>query len=116
MNIGLAYVHYALKRQSSNRQHLILQGTTFLFTYYESRIKSPHLEERQEAHYNMGRTYHMLGLPHLAIPYYSLVLKQDPGDEGPLREDLMIDATYNLQSIYTMAGNPKLVDTARLVI
>jgi general transcription factor 3C polypeptide 3 (transcription factor C subunit 4) len=111
LNIGLAYVHYALKRQAENRQHLILQGLTFLFTYYESRSQSSSLEERQEAHYNMARAYHMLGITHLAIPYYLLVLKKAVGHEESMREDLMIDAAYNLQTIYSMAGNPDLTDT-----
>jgi general transcription factor 3C polypeptide 3 (transcription factor C subunit 4) len=116
MNIGLAYVHYALKRQAENRQHLILQGMTFLFTYYDARLQSPHVEERQEAHYNMARVYHMLGLSHLAIPFYSLVLKQVSGHEGPLREDLMIDAAYNLQSIYSIAGNPEMVGEVNYIV
>jgi general transcription factor 3C polypeptide 3 (transcription factor C subunit 4) len=111
LNIGLAYVHYALKRQAENRQHLILQGLTFLFAYYESRSQSSSIEERQEAHYNMARAYHMLGLTHLAIPYYLLVLKKAVGQEESMREDLMIDAAYNLQTIYSMAGNPDLTDT-----
>ncbi|KIN06080.1 hypothetical protein OIDMADRAFT_24417 [Oidiodendron maius Zn] len=116
LNIGLAYVHYGLKRQAENRQHLILQGMTFLFIYYESRVQSPHVEERQEAHYNIARVYHMVGLSHLAIPYYSLVLKQATSNKGNLREDLVINATYNLQSIYSMAGNPAMVDNTSLVI
>lgn len=89
---------------------------TFLFIYYESRVQSPHVEERQEAHYNIARVYHMVGLSHLAIPYYSLVLKQAPSNKGNLREDLVINATYNLQSIYSMAGNPAMVDNTSLVI
>ena len=89
---------------------------TFLFTYYESRVQSPHVQERQEAHYNMARVYHMLGLTHLAIPYYSLVLKLEPDHKGSPREDLMIDAAYNLQSIYSMAGNLTLVENTSLVV
>lgn len=116
LNIGLAYVHYALKRQAENRQHLILQGMTFLFIYYEARLQSPHREEQQEAHYNIARVYHMLGLSHLAIPYYSLVLKAASEHEGKLREDLVIDAAYNLQSIYSMAGNLEMVEQTSLVI
>lgn len=107
LNVGLAYVHQALKRQAENRQHLILQGLTFLFSYYTSRKTSPRIEERQEAHYNMARVYHMLGLPNLAIPYYDLVFKEVEGG-GRGREDLVTDAAYNLQSIYAMSGNQEL--------
>lgn len=116
MNIGLAYVHYALKRQAENRQHLILQGMTFLFVYYESRVESPHIEERLEAHYNIGRAYHMLGLSHLAIPYYSLVLKEASDHKGPVGEDLVSDALYNLQSIYSMAGNSAMIENTSIVV
>jgi general transcription factor 3C polypeptide 3 (transcription factor C subunit 4) len=116
LTIGLAYVHYALKRQSENRQHLILQGMTFLFIYYDSRIQSPHIEERQEANYNIARAYHMLGLAHLAIPYYTSVLKAASEHKGSVRDDLMVDTAYNLQSIYSMAENPALVDSTSIVV
>lgn len=78
--------------------------------YYETRKKSTKVEERQEAHYNVGRLYHLLGLIHLAIPYYSLVLEeaeQSIATES-LREDLQVDAAYNLQTIYTTVGNTTL--------
>jgi general transcription factor 3C polypeptide 3 (transcription factor C subunit 4) len=116
LNIGLAYIHFALKRQAENRQHLILQGMTFLFAYYDSRKQSPRIEERQEADYNIARAYHMLGLSHLAILYYTRVLKKDPDSEGPLREDLILDASHNLQLIYGIVGNPELVETVTCTI
>ena len=60
--IGLSYVQYALKRQSANRHFHILQGLSFLFAYYEVRQKSSVVEERQEAEFNLGRVFHMLGI------------------------------------------------------
>lgn len=112
LNIGLTYAQCALKREADNRQHFILQSVSFLFDYYESRKNSHVLGERLEANHNMGRCYSMLGLTHLAIPFYLLVLEEVtmrvPDDTMP--EDLIIDAAYNLQSIYTMAGNPQLAD------
>ncbi|KAK7393974.1 transcription factor TFIIIC subunit tfc4, partial [Neonectria punicea] len=33
LSLGLAYVHYGLKRQSTNRQYLLLQGQSFLSQY-----------------------------------------------------------------------------------
>ena len=108
MAVGLAYIHYALKRQVENRQHLILQGLTFLFLYYDSRKLSPNVEERLEAHYNMARTYHMLGLSNLAVPYYSLVLEEAKGQDTRVREDIVVEAAYNLQTISAMAGNQEL--------
>lgn len=109
LNVGLAYMHHALKRQAENRQHLILQALTFLFNYYNPRKTSAHVEERQEAHYNMARSYHMLGLTNLAIPYYDLVFKEvESNGKASSREDLVTDAAYNLQTIYAMSGNPEL--------
>jgi general transcription factor 3C polypeptide 3 (transcription factor C subunit 4) len=104
LSIGLGYVHYGLKRQSENRQFHLMQGLSFLFRYYESRQLSLRVEERQEAHYNIARAYHMLGLAHLALPYYLKVLEEV---QGLLitREDLVRDAAYNLQNIYAIGGN-----------
>jgi general transcription factor 3C polypeptide 3 (transcription factor C subunit 4) len=111
INIGLAYIHHALKRQAENRQHSILQGITFMLRYYECQKEALHIEERQEAHYNMARTYHLLGLVHLATPYYLKVLDEVEGDvSGSICEDLVIDTVYNLQTIYTVAGNLELVE------
>lgn len=112
LSIGLTYVQHALKRKAENRQYFILQGLTFLFTYYDVRKMSPNIEERQEAHYNIARAYHMLGLNHLALPYYSLVLEEHARSNLQVvqKEDLIIDAAYNLQTIYTTAGNPQLAD------
>jgi general transcription factor 3C polypeptide 3 (transcription factor C subunit 4) len=107
-NVGLAYAHQALKRQAENRQHLILQGLTFFFNYYNSRKISPKIEERQEAHYNIARVYHLLGLTNLAIPYYDLVFKEIEGGREKSREDLVTDAAYNLQSICAISGNRAL--------
>lgn len=86
-----------------------MQGISFMTNYYEARKMSACLEEREEAHYNMARTYHMLGLSHLAIPFYTKVLREEEeetasgGQAG--REDLVIEAAYNLQTIYAVAGN-----------
>jgi general transcription factor 3C polypeptide 3 (transcription factor C subunit 4) len=111
LNIGLAYVQLALKRQCENRQHTILQSLTFMLRYYELRRESKHLEERQEAHFNMGRTYHMLGLVHLAVTYYMKVIEELSKDgKHSEREDLVIDTAYNLQTIYTMVGNIELAE------
>lgn len=107
--IGLSYISDCFKRQTENRQYAILQGTTFMLAYYESRKNSKHLEERQEAHYNMARAYHMLGLPHLALPYYQKVLDEvSYGTPRAMREDLVVDTAYNLQLMYTTAGNLEL--------
>jgi general transcription factor 3C polypeptide 3 (transcription factor C subunit 4) len=111
LSLGLGYIHYGLKRQSENRQFHLMQGLAFLFKYYESRHNSPKVEERQEAHYNIARSYQMLGLAHLAIPYYLRVL-EEVQDSVITREDLVRDAAYNLQNVYSMSGN---LEMARFV-
>lgn len=112
--VGLCYAHHALKRGAENRQHLILESLTFVNAYYDSRKLSSKVEERQEAHYNMARIYHMLGLSHLALPYYLLVLEevqevQHAGvEEEQAHEDLVTEAAYNLRTMYSLAGNLEL--------
>ncbi|CZT50506.1 related to transcription initiation factor TFIIIC [Rhynchosporium secalis] len=106
--IGLSYISDCLKRQTENRQYAILQGKTFMMAYYEARKNSEFLEERQEAHYNMARAYHMLGLPHLALPFYQRVLNEVSHAPRSMREDLVVDTAYNLQQMYTTVGNMEL--------
>lgn len=143
LSIGLAYIHHNLKRQTENRQHGILQGLTFIMRYYESRKDSEHLQERLEANYNVGRTYHLLGLTHLALPYYWKVLNEDSeekklkerdgdadmeeaGEEGDVvieggkkkkgatvDEELYREVAYAIKTIYEAAGNLEL---ARAVV
>ena len=105
LNIGLAHIHHGLKNQSDDRQRSILQALTFIFRYYDSRKESEHLEERLEAHYNVARTYHTLGLSHLAIPYYQKVL--DEAKAGA-EEDFVAETAFNLQTLYKLAGNMEL--------
>lgn len=65
--IGLAYIHYSLKRQAENRHYLIMQGFTFMFRYHELRTgaqdpaREVDTEEKMEANFNVGRAFHMLG-------------------------------------------------------
>ena len=110
LSIGLAYIHLALKRQTDNRQSNILQGIAFVFRYYNSRATSSRHAERQEAHFNVGRTYHMLGLGHLAIPYYWKCLNESSEGVNPEREDLVVEAAYNMQTLYAVSGNLELAD------
>lgn len=107
LSIGLAYVHHALKRQADNRQYHIMQGLSFLFRYYDMRTVSTHIEERQEAHYCIARTYHVVGLTHLALPYYWKVLQEGYG-ESRTKDDVVRDAAYNIQTMYLSIGNTKL--------
>ena len=98
MSAGLAYIHYALKRQATNRQYLLTQGFAFLFRYYHDRLsgrtetittvgedgenkqvkvtRKASRAERQEAHFNIARAYSLIGLGNLANEYYLRVLKE----------------------------------------
>lgn len=78
----------------------------FLHCYYSIRHTSPYLEERQEAHYVVGRAYHLLGLTHLAQPYYMKCLEEARNEVG--KEDLEKDVALNLQSMYMNSGNATL--------
>ncbi|EXK37813.1 hypothetical protein FOMG_08377 [Fusarium oxysporum f. sp. melonis 26406] len=85
LSLGLAYVHYGLKRQSTNRQYLLLQGQTYLSRYVE--LGQPGATERgtwtkAEAYYNIGRLYQLLGVNYLAHDYYSRAKKACRGSHG----------------------------------
>ncbi|KAM7196003.1 hypothetical protein V8F20_007197 [Naviculisporaceae sp. PSN 640] len=125
MSIGLAYLHYALKRQATNRQYLLTQGFTFLFKYYHDRLATktkevrPGKAQRQEAHFNIARAYALIGLGNLANEYYWRVLKEeeDDDDEGEEElegtgkknvmgnEDLTIEAAYNIRTMCFLLGD-----------
>ncbi|KAI9806627.1 MAG: hypothetical protein M1825_006084 [Sarcosagium campestre] len=109
LTIGLSYMHYGMKRQSDNRQYLIMEGLAFLFSYYETRKKSDSRVEVQEAEFNVARAFHLLGLTHLALPYYERVFQLSDEmksiDALGSYEDFAQDAAFNVQSIHTLAGN-----------
>ncbi|KAI1109731.1 hypothetical protein F5Y14DRAFT_393913 [Nemania sp. NC0429] len=113
LSVGQCYIHYALKRQSENRQYLLVQGFVFLHRYYDRKVSSADAAERQEAHYNMARSYHAIGIPHLAAEFYQRVLRDIPDDDddsgpGPGilgTNDLSQEAAYNLQQICWAGGD-----------
>jgi general transcription factor 3C polypeptide 3 (transcription factor C subunit 4) len=112
LSLAIGYIHYALKRQSQNRQYLLTQGFAFMFKYYNERTKpSTSAFERQEAHFNMGRAYNIVGLAPLAIEYYRRVLEDEKirpkdEDEGVMgREDLALEAAYNIRMICFLTGD-----------
>jgi general transcription factor 3C polypeptide 3 (transcription factor C subunit 4) len=105
ISIGQAYLHYALKRQAENRQHLIAQGFSFIHKYYDMKLAAAMTSgERQEAHYNMARSYHVIGLTHLAAEYYRRVFREMENDQ-PGDEDLAKEAAFNLQMCCLVGGD-----------
>ncbi|KAI0180874.1 TPR-like protein [Hypoxylon sp. FL1284] len=108
LTVGHCYVHYALKRQSENRQFLLSQGFHFLHKYYNLKQSSLDAAQRQEAHFNLARSYHAIGLPHLAARFYQLALEDVPDDSanGIMgRNDLKLEAAYNLHHICWTGGD-----------
>ncbi|KAL8900715.1 MAG: hypothetical protein Q9192_000916 [Flavoplaca navasiana] len=107
LSLALAYIQHAFKRQSENRHHLITQGLTFLFTYYELRHESAIQSEQQEAEFNVARTYHMLGLTHLAIPYYERCLALQTDRHEDTGVDFALEAAFALRGIW--AANEQMI-------
>lgn len=128
LSIAQCYIQDGLKRQSDNRQYLLAQGFAFLHRYYNARIASASASatsaaaaaaERQEAHYNLARTYHGVGLPHLAMEYYHLALLEKVEDEGEGKgkgvmgsQDISREAAFNLQQLCLVGGD---LETVRLL-
>ncbi|KAK5664280.1 hypothetical protein OQA88_498 [Cercophora sp. LCS_1] len=122
LSAGLAYVHYALKRQATNRQYLLTQGFAYLFRYYDDRRKSAKsAAERQEAEFNIARAYQLIGLGNLAVVHYKEVLAEAETEEGrrELRkdgiignEDLTLEAAYNIRTMCYLLGD---IEGARAV-
>lgn len=113
LSLGLGYIHYGLKRQSVNRQYLILQGLSFLQQHAASLPPG----RADEASYAMGRAFQLLGLQDLALGYYARVGALEVGGEGGeggesgagAREDgervIRLAAAYNSYVSYVMSGD-----------
>ncbi|KAL8643369.1 MAG: hypothetical protein Q9228_000002 [Teloschistes exilis] len=103
LSLALAYVQHAIKRQSDDRHQLIAQGLTFLSDYYDLRRNSRQASEQQEAEFNVARTYHMLGLNHIAVTYYQRCLDptlEDQCNEAGHLSDSSTFAALALQNIW----------------
>jgi general transcription factor 3C polypeptide 3 (transcription factor C subunit 4) len=112
LSTGLAYLHYALKRQATNRQYLLAQGFAFLFRYYHDRLRdAKSAAERQEAHFNIARAYSLIGLGNLANVYYKKVLEEGEKNREELvsgsvgSEDLTMEAAYNVRTVCYLLGD-----------
>jgi general transcription factor 3C polypeptide 3 (transcription factor C subunit 4) len=75
LSIASQYVSGAMKRQTNNRHHEIHHGLSFLYRYYDLRTRDgASAAHVQEAEFNVGRMWHVLGLTYLAIPAYERAL------------------------------------------
>ncbi|KAI5460082.1 hypothetical protein BGZ63DRAFT_426031 [Mariannaea sp. PMI_226] len=96
LSLGLAYVHYGLKRQSTNRQYLLLQGQAFLSQYAEvsrKRDDESNSMAEAEAYYNLGRLFQLLGINSIALEYYAKARRAQQGSEDG--RELELIGSYN---------------------
>ena len=106
LSLGLAYVHYGLKRQSANRQYILLQGQSFLTKYASVEGQAPEELGSAESNYNIGRLFQLLGIAHLAIEYYSNALEAARGNQAD--DDVAKMAMVNCVNLLVTIKNRSL--------
>lgn len=109
LSVGLGYIHHALKRQADNRQYLIMQGFACVFEFCHSKLSGTP-EEKREAFFGVARTFHMLGLHHLALEWYRKVIGADASDGVEPRgnassRDVILNAAYNEYALLISSGS-----------
>lgn len=114
LSAGIAYVHYGMKRQAENRQFILAQGMHYMFEYYERRARSADVVERLEAHYNVARCYHLLGIYHLAAEFYARVLAEagehqraaeEREEKGIVRREFVYESAVNMRAFSLTNGD-----------
>lgn len=109
LSVGLGYIHHALKRQADNRQYLIMQGFACVFEFCHFKLSGTP-EEKREAFFGVARTFHMLGLHHLALEWYRKVISADASDGVEPRgnassRDVILNAAYNEYALLISSGS-----------
>lgn len=99
--LALANLHRSLQRKTLNTSFQILQGLTFLLEYVNTMDQSDPYN-RMESYYNIGRSFNLIGLDHLAIGFYEKVLEIEVDDPA---YDLKYEAAHNLYTIYNLNKN-----------
>ncbi|PNP48809.1 hypothetical protein TGAMA5MH_00264 [Trichoderma gamsii] len=110
LSLGLAYVHYGLKRQSTNRQYLLLQGQAFIGNYVQSGGGEP--QRQAERYYNVGRLFQLLGIGYLSLQYYTQALEANKAAGG---KKLLKDIIMTNQIISLLSTNHKALAHELLV-
>jgi general transcription factor 3C polypeptide 3 (transcription factor C subunit 4) len=116
LSLGLAYVHHGLKRQSANRQYLILQGQVFISKYAE---QIAHLEDGSslsEVYYNLGRAFHLLGMTSIALKYYSLAtdeVTKNLSDEGKGSDIYLSSKANEVISLLSVSNQDKALQVIK---
>lgn len=101
--LALSNFHRSVQRKTLNTSFQILQGLTFLVEYIKSKDQND-IYNQMEAFYNVGRSFHLLGLDHLATKFYERVLEIEVDDPS---YDLKWEAAHNLCIIYNLNQNYK---------
>lgn len=112
LSVGLGYVHHGLKRQSENRQYLIMQGLSCIFEYLAFRNAGTE-GERAESCYVIARVFHILGLHHLAICWYDMIFDipvSEPFGAASIH-DTRCCAGYNKYLLLALSSNVKDMET-----
>ncbi|CAB3989602.1 general transcription factor 3C polypeptide 3-like [Paramuricea clavata] len=94
----------ACQKFQYGRNASIMQAFLFLYQYEGLRGKC------QETDYNMGRSYHQIGLVNFASHYYHKVLNYPMVEENNNekfwdKNNLHREAAFNLSLIYRASGN-----------
>ncbi|KAJ7029216.1 hypothetical protein C8F04DRAFT_1043456 [Mycena alexandri] len=92
----------AVQRQCDNRHHLISQAMAFLARYRAYRALNG--DHTTEIEYNIGRTFHQLGLYSHAARHYERALEAAAESEGLTDTTCAAEAAYNLSMIYVATG------------
>ncbi|KAF6212152.1 hypothetical protein GE061_012673 [Apolygus lucorum] len=110
--LGLTYLQMAAQKFTSKKHQLAVQSVALLAQYKD--LRGP--EGIQEVHYNLGRSFHHLGLYTPAIFHYKKVLEiRDLPiiKSKPEIFDLTREAAFNLHLIYVQSEN---YDLARMYL
>lgn len=97
----LCFVAMTSRRDITCRNNLACQTIKFLGLYRKLRSENGSM---QEIYYNFGRSFHQLGIPNLAVYWYSKVL-EEPNmqvfEDDPLTGDgKLVDSTkYDLKRL-----------------
>ncbi|QLQ78759.1 hypothetical protein HG537_0B01080 [Torulaspora globosa] len=102
--MGLSHLHRSMQRLTASRHFQILHGLRYMYRYHDIRSSSYDILQKQEADYNIGRAFHLLGLVSIAVQYYNKVLNDYQDDK------LKKHAAYNCIIIYQESGNTRLAN------
>lgn len=93
--LGNALLWRAFQRTCVNQPARLLHAFAFMLAYRSRAVN------RTEAEYNVARALHIVGLPHLAVPFYQRACAHSDCSVAPL-------ARYNLSRLYLQCGAPAM--------